>query len=118
MDMVALISRRVLAGSLTKSQKNINASVAVNTFKFVFYVSFVNEATSIGLALCRALHDYCERNELTDFKLVVRLSERDKTRWSPDFIRGELATFKQEDLKRVWACGPPPMSETFDKAFS
>jgi NAD(P)H-flavin reductase len=87
-------------------------------FQFVLYVSFVNEPSSIGLNLCRALHDFCEKNNLTDFKLVVRLSEKDKTRWSEEFIRTELAKYKQEDLKRIWACGPPPMSETFDKAFT
>lgn len=86
-------------------------------FQFVFYVSFLNEKSSIGLTLCRALHDYCERNGMNDFKLVVRLSEKDKTRWSEDFIRSTLANYKQDDLKRVWACGPPPMTETFDKAF-
>lgn len=64
------------------------------------------------------MQDFCTRHNLPDFKLVIRFSEQDSTRWSADYIRKQLNLHKWEDLKCVWACGPPPMSETFDKAFA
>ncbi len=59
-------------------------------FQFIFYMSFLNEKQSIGLKLCRQLEDFCARHKIPDFKLVIRFSEQDKTRWSADYIRKQL----------------------------
>ena len=39
-------------------------------------------------------------------------------RWDDDFIRQEIAKYGAQNLQRVWVCGPPVMSETFDRVFS
>jgi hypothetical protein len=46
----------------------------MQTATFILYVSFMNAESAIALELLQNLHDFCERNGLSTFKLVVRLS--------------------------------------------
>ena len=39
-------------------------------------------------------------------------------RWESGFIKRELAKHNPSDVRKVWVCGPPAMSETFEKCFS
>ena len=39
-------------------------------------------------------------------------------RWDAAFISEQLSGESQKTLKKVWVCGPPVMTETFDVAFS
>ena len=45
-----------------------------------------------------------------------------RTRWDTAFIRKQLEKLGQEygesSFGKVWVCGPPNMSETFEKAFT
>lgn len=86
-------------------------------FKFYLYVSFPDRSDSVGLELCEALHKYCEDNKIYNFSLHVRLSREgiNSERWSDKWIDKTLKQFKYKDLKKIWVCGPPPMSETFEK---
>ena len=38
-------------------------------------------------------------------------------RWDSDFIKKALANHGSKEKCKVWVCGPPPMSETFEKCF-
>lgn len=76
----------------------------------------MDSESAIALELLQSLHDFCDRNALSNFKLVVRLSSNKGARWDDGYIRGELA--KHANLKTVMVCGPPPMTETFDRLFS
>lgn len=51
--------------------------------------------------------------------MVIRLRQEgiNARRWDEDFIRKELAKHKASDIKKVWVCGAPAMSETFEKVF-
>ena len=82
------------------------------------YASFLNEETSIGLELCRLLHEYCEKKGLDNFKLVVRLSSDKGPRWDEKWIQEQFRNISTDSLKKAWVCGPPPMTETFDKTFA
>lgn len=65
-----------------------------------------------------ALDRYCKRNGLTNFELVVRISsEGSPRRWDVDFIEEQFSAMS-ETPKKVWVCGPPVMSETFDRVFA
>lgn len=90
-----------------------------NRFKFVFYISFASRSDSVGIKLCEALADYCKINALANFEVVIRLSREgiNADRWDSAFIRKELAKHNANEVRKVWVCGPPPMSETFEKTF-
>jgi predicted ferric reductase len=51
--------------------------------------------------------------------VVIRLSQEkiNARRWDGDFIRKELAKHNANDIRKVWVCGAPAMSETFEKVF-
>lgn len=59
---------------------------------------------------------HCKLNGHTNFELVVRLSDEGKqTRWDDALIQ-KVAT-DHSDLKKIWVCGPPNLTETFSHAF-
>lgn len=125
MDIVGAIARHNLDNSRAgrtsingeSSVRNFGEETIGKDFKFVFYVSFPARSDSVGLELCEALHEYCEKNKLGNFELVVRLSREgiNSGRWDQDFIEKTVSQYKDKNLKKVWVCGPPPMSETFEK---
>jgi hypothetical protein len=48
--------------------------------------------------------------------LVTRISTEGKQRrWDNSWINERIKA--AGDLKKAWVCGPPPMNETFDRAF-
>jgi len=65
------------------------------------------------------LKEYCHKIKLTNFEVIVRLSREgvNAERWDHDFIRRELSKHNANDIRKVWVCGPPAMSETFEKCF-
>jgi hypothetical protein len=86
------------------------------------YVSFQSFNEAIGVRLMQALHQYCERHNLPNFKLVMRLKFEgiNDRYWDANFLRDELIMSQQYDLnkiERIWVCGPPLMNEIFDRAF-
>lgn len=87
-------------------------------FKLKVYVSNLTRKSCIGLDLLEALQQYCRKTGLTNFELVLRISNEGKApRWDGNFIAEQLSGFK-EAPKKVWVCGPPVMSETFDRKFA
>ena len=70
------------------------------------------------MQLCEALDEFCTAKGLKDFKLVVRYSNKNKQRWDEAYIRNALTEQNVGPHDKVWVCGPPPMSETFDRAFA
>ena len=89
-------------------------------FKFIFYVSFVSEADSIGLQLLEAFEQYCQRNGKLNFDLYVRLGLEGKNlrRWNQEFVQDEMRKYNLSEIQKIWVCGPPKMNEAFDRAFS
>lgn len=124
MDYVAFIARQALRStvgeeiSVNKSTSGLEQSTRESSERFVFYVSFINEQQAIGMQLCEALNEFCQQNNLKDFKLHVRFSNKNKQRWDENFIRNALKENGIGPHDKVWACGPPPMSESFDRAFA
>ena len=85
-------------------------------FKLKVYISNPTRQSSIGLTLLEALEKYCKKNGMQNFELVVRISNEGKSRrWDGDFIQEQLGALTP---KKVWVCGPPVMSETFDRKFA
>lgn len=77
MDLVACIARNALQKiNTTADSIKINKSQITqkNTINLVLYVSFNSLSSSIGLDLCKSLHEFCERHNLNDFKLIIRIS--------------------------------------------
>ena len=106
MDFVAALARLNLGTDSTiKLGEN---------FKFIFFASFQERAESLGLELCEALHAYCQQRGIKNFELVLRLSKEklNAERWNDDFVQ---KTIKQLEPKKVWVCGPPVMSEVFER---
>ena len=89
------------------------------SFKFVLYVSFAHRGDSLGLELCEALTQFNKENGQSNFEVIIRLSREgvNAGRWDQAFIEREVMKYKPHDLKRVWVCGPPAMSEVFERAF-
>ena len=89
-----------------------------NDFRLKLYVSFQTREDAIGLELLEALHNYCKKNGKRNFELVTRISNEGKQpRWNSAFINDTMSQCDRKALKKVWVCGPPVMSETFDRAF-
>jgi predicted ferric reductase len=87
-----------------------------NEFKLILYVSFPNRDSSIALDFFENMQAHCKQFGYTNFELVVRLSQEDsKRRWDIDFIK-EIAV-GTKGLQKMWVCGPPNLTETFEKAF-
>lgn len=84
-------------------------------FKLILYLSFQSRAESICIELCEKLQQICEKKANLKFEVKIRLSKEgvNAERWSQSWIKDTLDRYK--DKKKVWVCGPPPMSETFEK---
>jgi len=80
-------------------------------------VSFPNRKDSIALDFFESVQEFCKRNGHTNFELVVRLSQEDEKprRWDIDYIKSVVGS--AQNLKKVFVCGPPPLTETFEKGF-
>ena len=83
-------------------------------------MSYPRRGDGVALELFEALDAFCKREKIKSFSLYVRLSQEkvNPQRWDEDFIRQEIAKYGAKNLQRVWVCGPPVMSETFDRVFS
>lgn len=124
-DFVACIARQALRATVGE-KSSVNKSVTggletqneSQTWRFVLYASFLNEQQAIGLQLCEALDKFCKAKGLKDFKLVVRLSSSgEQKRWDETYIRDALLEHQISVSDKVWVCGPPHMSEVFDRCF-
>jgi len=82
-------------------------------------MSFAQKSESVGIELCEALQELVRKKGYSNFELIVRLSRENinASRWEDEFIRGELKKHNSSDIRKVWVCGPPAMSETFEKCF-
>ena len=95
-----------------------------STFKLVLFVSFPNREDALALPLFEGLHQITQAKGLSNFSLHVRISSEQKQgRWDLDFIEQQLDKFsrkkkRDEELAKVYVCGPPPMNEVFDRALT
>ncbi len=73
----------------------------------------------MGLELCEALAQFNKANGQSNFEVNIRLSKEgvNAGRWDKAFIEREVLKYKTHDLKKVWVCGPPAMSEVFEKVY-
>ena len=111
MDFVAQIARTVL------NRRQRGERPPEKPLRFVLYCSFLNQDHAIGFNLLSALHDFCEHNGYPDFRLVMRYSQHFRIRWNPKIIKKALNEFEDREIRQVWCCGPPPMTEIFDRVF-
>lgn len=110
-DLVAHLLRKN-TGTLDTLEE---ASQLGNNFKFVLYVSFPTKDDAIALELCQGLQEICNKKGLRNFEFYPRITSEQtkKERWDGDFINKQLSM--QDNIKRVWVCGPPVLNELFDK---
>ncbi len=86
-DLVARIALRVLDKIRGSFRLNKSALISATTVpSFILYVSFMDEHSAIAMELLANLHNFCERNHLSDFKLIVRYSSQRGPRWDDKFI--------------------------------
>lgn len=78
------------------------------------FVSFQTRADSISLDFLDNVAAHCKRKGLTNFELITRISAENKSgRWDNNFIMTEVGNV--QNLNKVIVCGPPVMSETFER---
>lgn len=96
--------------------------IDLNGFKLVMYVSFTGREDAIALELLYALSDFCMQLEeqYCNFELFVRLKKEgiNPQKWDNEFIVQELAKYDTKAISRLWVCGPPTMTQTFDMLLS
>ena len=106
---------------LNKNDKNFGDTLIGDNdnFKFVLFASFSKMSESIAVDLCESLYNYCKQNGYKNFKYVLRLSQENLNpdRWDETFISNQINKYDNRIIRRIWVCGPPAMSETFEKAF-
>jgi NAD(P)H-flavin reductase len=116
LDLVAHIFYTALG---INSQIGVSADDQVGPdFRFKLYVSYRSEKEAVGLKLLEAIHGYFKRTGNPSFELIVRISGKQKTpTWDQAFIEAQLnGTY--DKLLKVWVCGTPAMTETFDRALT
>lgn len=137
-DFVAYVARKVLLVS-TQTSGQFEHKLQLNSteisadgpgfepFRFILYASFESESEAIGLQLCESLHKFCVERSIPTFRLITRFStggrasfvvENRQPRWDGDFVKAQINAIDSKEIQKVWVCGPPSMSEVFDKAFS
>ena len=97
-------------------------SVAIkdDAFQFHFYVAYSSWSETIALELFEAFHAYCKRHNFADFRLHIRLPGDGEIlqRWDDTFIREKINLYGAKNIQRLWICGTPAMSESFDRLLS
>ena len=74
------------------------------------------------LPLVEGLQRICKVNGKPDrFKLTIRFSDNREKRWDKKYVFKQMMhhtkTTQGDNIQKVWVCGPPLMSEVFDKIF-
>lgn len=122
-----------LVAHIFYTHAGINEMIGVNDhdciqpgFKFKFYVSFRSAEEAIALEFLDAVAAYFKARENDAFELVVRLSsdkQRGGPQWNKAFLNQVLAEEQEklaetdQEIKKIWICGTPVMTESFDHAF-
>jgi predicted ferric reductase len=75
----------------------------------------IKEASGLGYDLCLGLHNYCKSNGIDSFELKQRFSGDGTPRWDQAWIEKQLA---EGPFDKIWACGPPVLNESFERALS
>ena len=118
-DLVALLIRL----NLGLIQRDCNPIFGKGTtFKLVIYASFATRQDAVGLALLEGLQEITEGKKLENFELILRISSESRSspkpnRWDEEYIRRQVKIHSKDDLAKIYVCGPPMMSETFDRTF-
>lgn len=88
-------------------------------FQFTLYYAAPSAEEAIGIELLKHYQSICEKQGLTNFKLVLRLGDAiDKgPRWDQAYIEKELKPLAGQ-IRKLYACGAPSMNEIFDKALA
>lgn len=82
-------------------------------FKLNLYASFESRENAYALEMLENIRDLVEQNNSECFKLKLRFSNEKSPRWDKHFIDEEIR--EHGEVKKIWVCGPPLMSELFDK---
>ena len=115
-DFIALLLRQNLGllegGSVPLFGKG-------SSFKFILYASFASRADAVAIELVEGLRDVTLKRGLTNFELILRIRGEVPTqkRWDEQFVQRQLDIRKKEHLSKIYVCGPPEMSEMFDRLF-
>ena len=112
LDLVAMLAKANLG--LLNNGESLPIFAKDSTFHLTLYYSIASDTAALGLDLLQSLQARSPPN----FTLHLRISNQTRsqdlisTRWDPVFIRTRL---NQADLAKVYVCGPPNMTEMFDR---
>ena len=82
-------------------------------FKLNLYASFESRENAYALEMMECIRDLVDQHNSEMFKLKLRFSNEKSPRWDKHFIDEEIR--EHGEVKKIWVCGPPLMSELFDK---
>ena len=117
MDLIALLLRCNLGLTTPES---IPLLAKGSTFKFVLYASFPSREEAIGIELIEGLRDVTMKRGLNNFELILRIKNegpQGSARWDQGYITRQIDIRQKEHLAKAYVCGPPAMSELFDRVF-
>ena len=57
----------------------------------------------------------CKEENISLFGLKTRFSNESKERWNFSFLGKQLENINNNEIKKIWVCGPPIMNEEFDR---
>ena len=104
-DLVAHLIRKNL-NLLPDHEEN---QLSRKDFKFIFYLSFRDRDSGIAVDLIQGLHELSKKTDMNNFECYIRYSNESRQRWDRLWILNQLK-IHQDDLKKVWVCGPPKMN--------
>jgi hypothetical protein len=89
LDLVAHLVRKNLKMLNSEEEKRLDSK----TFKFVFFLSFPSREESVALELCEGLQNLCNKYNLNNFELHVRLTNKKSRRWDSAYIDEVLSKY-------------------------
>jgi hypothetical protein len=79
--------------------------IVSNTYKLNLYATFTNTSSGICLDVLKEMDAISHKYNLNLFKLNLRISDADETKWDDDFIGKEMESIKKQ-ITRVYIVGP------------
>jgi len=111
----------IVAHLILKHLNIISGSKVVgDQFNLVFYVAYRSREDSMGLDLIEACERLMEHKQGQIKAKFIKIDRSNKGpgngRWDARFIEEAVKSISADDqIKRMWVCGPPAMGQLFDQ---
>ena len=119
-DLCAYIIRKTIY-DLGVAEKKLSYKIFENekfedlmneSFKFIFFGSFVDRDQALGVDLYEAFAQFNKKHGLDTFKYYVRLDDIKDPFWSGGYFTEK---FNPADISRAFITAPPPLDGIFRK---